>query len=70
MVEVVEGGPAATAGLRSEDLIVAVDGTPIAGVDDLHKLMVSDAIGRTVRLTVLREGRRLELELVPAELQG
>jgi S1-C subfamily serine protease len=70
VVEVVEDGPAAQAGLRSEDLIVAVDGTPIAGVDDLHKLMVSDAIGRLVRLAVLREGRRLELELVPAELEG
>jgi serine protease Do len=70
VVEVVEGGPAAQAGLRAEDLIVAVDGAPIAGVDDLHKLMVSDAIGRVVRLAVLREGRRLELELVPAELEG
>jgi S1-C subfamily serine protease len=70
VVEVVEGGPAAQAGLRAEDLIVAVDGAPIAGVDDLHKLMVSDAIGRVVRLVVLREGRRLALELVPAELEG
>jgi serine protease Do len=70
VVEVVEGGPAAQAGLRAEDLIVAVDGAPIAGVDDLHKLMVSDAIGRVVRLAVVREGRGLELELVPAELEG
>ena len=70
VVEVVEGSPAASAGLRSEDLIVAVDETPIAGVDDLHKLMVSDAIGRKVRLTLLREGRRLGLDLVPAELEG
>jgi serine protease Do len=70
VVEVVEGGPAATGGLRSEDLIVAVDGTPIASVDELHKLMVSDAIGRSIRLTILREGRRLELELVPAELES
>jgi serine protease Do len=70
VVEVVEGGPADAASIRAEDLIVAVDGTPIAGVDDLHKLMVSDAIGRVVRLTVVREGRRLELDLVPAELEG
>jgi serine protease Do len=70
VVEVVEGGPADAGGLRSEDLIVAVDDTPIGGVDDLHKLMVSDAIGRTIRLSILREGQRLELELVPAELEG
>ena len=70
VVEVVEGGPAALAGIRSEDLIVAVDDTPIAGVDDLHKLMVSDAIGRTIKLAVVREGRRLQVELVPGELEG
>jgi S1-C subfamily serine protease len=70
VVEVVEGSPAEVSGLRSEDLIVAVDDTPIAGVDDLHKLMVSDAIGRSIRLSILREGRQLELELVPAELEG
>jgi serine protease Do len=70
VVEVVEGGPADAAGIRAEDLIVAVDGSPVGGVDDLHKLMISDAIGRTVLLTILREGRRLDLELVPAELEG
>ena len=70
VVEVVEGGPAAVGGLRSEDLIVSVDDTAIGGVDDLHKLMISDAIGRTIRLSILREGRKLELELVPAELEG
>ena len=70
VVEVVEGSPAARAGLRSEDLIVGVDDMRIATVDDLHKLMVSDAIGRKVGLTVLREGRRLQVALVPAELEG
>jgi S1-C subfamily serine protease len=70
VVEVVEASPAAAAGLRPEDLIVAVDDAPIVGIDDLHKLMVTDAIGRTVRLAVLREGRRLELELIPAELEA
>ena len=70
VVEVVEAGPADAAGLRSEDLIVALDDIPILDVDDLHKLMVSDAIGRTVRVSVLREGRLLHLQLIPAELEG
>jgi S1-C subfamily serine protease len=70
VVEVVDASPAAVAGVRAEDLIVAVDGASIQGVDDLHKLMVSDAIGRRIRLGVVRGGRRLEVELVPEELAG
>jgi S1-C subfamily serine protease len=68
VVQVVEHSPAARAGLRAEDLIVAIDGAQIAPVDELHRLMVSDAIGRRLRVTVIREGRRLEVEIVPGEL--
>jgi S1-C subfamily serine protease len=70
IVQVVEGSPAAGAGLRPEDLIVAVDGVPIDSADTLHRLMVSDAIGRKLRVTVIREGRRREIKLVPVELEG
>jgi len=69
VVEVVEGSPAATADLRAEDLIVEVDGAPITGVDDLQRLMVAEVIGRPVRLTVVRDDRELEVELVPIELE-
>jgi S1-C subfamily serine protease len=69
VVEVVAGSPAALAGLRAEDLIVAVDGDAVETVDDVQKLMVGDRIGSTVRVAVLREGRRVELDLVPAELE-
>jgi S1-C subfamily serine protease len=70
VVQVVEDSPAERAGLRPEDLIVAIDGGPITSVDELHRLMVSDAIGRTLHLSVIRGGRRIDLELVPAELVG
>ena len=70
VVEVVADSPAEDAGLRAEDLIVAIDGAPIVSVDELHRLMVSEAIGRTLRVTLIREGRRHEVELVPAELEG
>jgi S1-C subfamily serine protease len=69
VVEVVPDSPAAVAGLRPEDLIVAVDGRPVAKVDDVQRLMVGDRIGATVLLDVLREGRPIELRLVPAELE-
>src|SRR5438067_7975497 len=70
IVSVVETSPAAAAGLRTEDLIVAVDGQPIESVDELQRLMVGELIGADVRLTVEREGRELEVTLVPDELDG
>jgi S1-C subfamily serine protease len=70
VVQVVEGGPAERAGLRPEDLIVELDGTPIEGMDALQRVVVSELIGRAVRAKVVREGREQELELVPAELDG
>ncbi|HXV32799.1 MAG TPA: trypsin-like peptidase domain-containing protein [Gaiellaceae bacterium] len=68
VVEVVEGSPAAKAGLRPEDLIVAVGGAPVEGADDLQRLMAGELIGERVSATVIRESARLELELVPIEL--
>jgi len=69
-VTVVEGSPAATAGLRPEDLIVELDGSPVADVGDIQRLMVVERIGASVPVRVLREDRDLELSLVPAELDG
>ena len=66
--QVVEGSPAGRAGLRAEDLIVEVDGRPVAGVDDLQRLMDGELIGRAVTLRVLRHGGELDVAVVPAEL--
>jgi S1-C subfamily serine protease len=68
VVEIVPGSPAAAAGLRPEDLIVAVDARPVSQVDQIQSLLVSDRIGSEVVLDVIREGRMIELRLVPAEL--
>jgi len=68
VVEVVADGPAARAGVRPEDLVVAVDGTPITTVDDLQRLMTAERIDEPVRLDVVREGRLLALDAVPVEL--
>jgi S1-C subfamily serine protease len=53
------GGPAARAGLEAGDIVIALGASPVAGVDDLHRLLTDDAIDRAVPLTVLR-GVRLE----------
>jgi S1-C subfamily serine protease len=70
IVEVVEGGPADRAGLRAEDLIVELDGTPIEGMNELQRVVVSELIGRPVRAKVVREGREQDVEIVPAELDA
>jgi serine protease Do len=70
VVNVVEGSPAAVAGLRPEDMIVAVDGTPVQHVEDLQRLMTGELIGRPVALTVVRGDRTLALTLVPIELDA
>ena len=68
VIEVIEGSPAERAGLRPEDLIVSVNGHATATVDELQRLMVAELIGQTVPVVVVREGRELEVELVPAEM--
>ena len=68
LVEVVDDSPAAKAGLRVEDLLVRLDGEPVPSADALQRLMVADRIGRDVPVTVLREGRPLELRVRPVEL--
>jgi S1-C subfamily serine protease len=68
VVDVVDGSPAAAAGLRPEDLILDVGGAPVDGVDDLQRLMVGELIGTPVPVRVVREGALVELTLVPIEL--
>jgi S1-C subfamily serine protease len=70
VIEVVEGGPAARAGLHAEDLVVELDGAPLGRADDLQRLMTAERIGRPVTLTVVREGDLRRLTVVPDELQG
>jgi S1-C subfamily serine protease len=55
--------------LRIGDIIVELDGKPVATVDHLHKLLNEDVIGKPISLSVLRGGRKQELTLVPGELK-
>jgi S1-C subfamily serine protease len=60
--------PAAIAGLRAEDLILAFAGQPIAGLDDLHRRLTDDVIGQPCPVVVLRKGARRTLTVVPGEM--
>jgi S1-C subfamily serine protease len=67
VVAVEDGSPARAAGLSEGDLIVAYEGLPVTGVDDLHRILTDARVGARSRLTVLRGVERLELDIVPRE---
>ena len=69
VVAVTDGSPAERAGLREGDVIIALDGKPVAGVDDLHRLLTDARVGVTSTLTVLRRTEKLELRVVPEEVR-
>jgi serine protease Do len=65
---VVEGSPAAQAGVRPGDVIVRFDGKPIDGPRALPPLVALTEVGRTVNLTVLRDGAEHTLRLTVGNL--
>jgi S1-C subfamily serine protease len=69
VAEVVRGSPAAKAGIRSGDIVVAASRTPIRAAQDLQRLMLADAIGRDLAITVLRSGAMVDVIAHPTELQ-
>ncbi len=60
-------GAARAAGLLSGDIIVAVDGIPVGDVDELHRLMTEERVGRPVPITVLRSSQKLDIVVNPRE---
>jgi serine protease Do len=68
VVQLLEGSPAAAAGVRPGDLILDLDGRAVEGVGDLQRLLDGDAVGRRVGVRVARDNRVVELGLTPVEL--
>jgi S1-C subfamily serine protease len=62
------GSPAARAGLREGDVIVAFAGEPVDSIDELHRHLVAGVIGVPSPLTVIRLTEKLELTVTPQEL--
>jgi S1-C subfamily serine protease len=67
VMSVDDGSPAQKAGVREGDVIIALDGKPVAGVDDLHRLLTDARVGVSSLLTVVRHTEKLELKVVPEE---
>lgn len=65
--QVLENTPAATAGIKSGDVITEVGGVRIAGVGQFRELIASYAPGTRVELRIVRGGRRMTRNVVLAE---
>ncbi|MEB3261029.1 MAG: trypsin-like peptidase domain-containing protein [Cyanobacteriota bacterium] len=68
VVAVQPGGPAAQAGLRTGDVITAVDGSRIKGPGDVINAVERAGVGRSLRVSLLRDGQPLQLTVVPSDL--
>ena len=69
VVSVDPDSPAATAGIRDGDVILAFAGQPVTGIDDLLRELTDVHIGMAEKVSILRRGQRRELVIVPAESQ-
>jgi S1-C subfamily serine protease len=67
VVSIEPDSPASRGGLLKGDVVLGFDGTPVSGIDDLHRLLTDERIGTATRLVVLRHGERRELTVVPAD---
>jgi S1-C subfamily serine protease len=65
VVSVEPNSPAKLAGLREGDLIVAFRDQPIAGVDDLHRLLTEEQAGVGASMTILRDLKKQSLWIEP-----
>ena len=69
VVSVEPDSPGARAGVRDGDLIVGFGGKPIAGIDDLHRLLTEDQADKEATLIVVRGSERVALPVKPRVAQ-
>jgi S1-C subfamily serine protease len=67
VLSVEENSPAKRSGLRDGDVIIALDGKPVAGVDDLQRVLTDVPVNIGSILVVLRHTEKLEMRIVPQE---
>src|SRR3990170_2304605 len=59
--QVVKDSPAERAGINAGDFIVSVNENTMQSVDDIHRYLAKVEVGTKLDITVLREGKKLEL---------
>jgi len=68
VVQIKDQSPADRAGLLRGDVITAFDGKEVSNIDDLHRLLSEDRIGKTSELSVVRHLQNMNLQVVAEEL--
>jgi S1-C subfamily serine protease len=67
VIAVEPDSPAQRAGLRKGDVIIGFADHAVAGIDDLHRLLTDEHIGRRASLSLLRDATRMAVDIVPEE---
>lgn len=67
VVTIEPDSPAAKSLLREGDIIVALDGHDVSGIDQLHRLLSDERIGKETALTVIRRTEKLEINVTPGD---
>ncbi len=67
--EIVPDQPVHNREIRVGDIIVSFENKPVGSVDDLHKWLSEKSIGHEMKMGVLRNGRLMEIKVIPAELK-
>ncbi|MCM0082609.1 DegQ family serine endoprotease [Geomonas sp. Red32] len=68
VAEVSAGGPADKAGVKAGDVILTFDGKTVHDMTELPRMVAGTAVGKTVHLTLLRDGKKIDKTAVVARL--
>jgi len=67
VMSVEPSGPAASAGVRDGDIVLALDGRPVQSVDDVHRTLTQWPVGKPLPLAALRRTERVDVVALPTE---
>jgi S1-C subfamily serine protease len=67
VISVEPGSPAEKAGFQERDLLVEIEGHPVSSIDDLHRQLTEERIGKASEIVVVRRSERRTLRAVPRE---
>jgi serine protease Do len=68
--EVMQGSPADAAGVKRGDVIISFDGKNVKEASDLPIIVAETPVGKTVQVTVVRNGKNVDLKITIAEMKG